>query len=70
MADIDVVQKHRSGIPWLWWVVLAVVVIAVLWWAFGGTASEPTRVGEITSPIVTGEAHDRDTTLFVLDRTR
>ena len=34
MADIDVVPKHRSNL-WLW-IVLAIVVIAVLWWAFAG----------------------------------
>ena len=41
MADIDVVPKHRSN-AWLW-IVLAIVVIALLIWAFAGrthTAAE------------------------------
>ena len=34
MADIDVVPKHRSN-TWLW-IVLAIIVIALLIWAFTG----------------------------------
>lgn len=34
MAEIDVVPKHRSY-TWLW-VVLAIVIVAVLIWAFTG----------------------------------
>jgi bacteriorhodopsin len=34
MADIDVVPKHHSN-AWLW-IVLAIVVIAALFWAFAG----------------------------------
>jgi hypothetical protein len=34
MADIDVVPKHRSNM-WLW-IVLAIIVIAALIWAFAG----------------------------------
>jgi hypothetical protein len=34
MADIDVVPKHRSN-TWVW-IVLAIVVAAVLIWAFAG----------------------------------
>ena len=36
MADIDVVPKHRSNV-WLW-VVLAIVVIVCLIWAFAGAS--------------------------------
>jgi len=32
MADIDVVPKHRTN-TWLW-IVLAIIVIAILIWAF------------------------------------
>lgn len=34
MADIDIVPKQRSY-TWLW-IVLALVILAVLWWAFAG----------------------------------
>lgn len=40
MADIDVVPKHRS-LTWLW-VLLAVVVICLLIWAFGGRTHNAT----------------------------
>jgi len=42
MADIDVVPKGRTNV-WIW-IVLAIVVIAVLWWAFGHS-SAPARTG-------------------------
>jgi len=45
MADIDVVPKHRSN-TWVW-IVLALVVAAILIWAFAGhstrTASHDDR---------------------------
>jgi hypothetical protein len=34
MADIDIVPKQRSY-TWLW-ILLALVILAVLWWAFAG----------------------------------
>ena len=36
MADIDVVPKHRNYV-WLW-ILLALIVVAVLFWAFRGNA--------------------------------
>ena len=42
MADIDVVPKQRSSLAWLWWIVAIVVILAVLWWAFGGRAANQT----------------------------
>ena len=40
MADIDIVPKHRSY-TWLW-VLLALVVVAVLWYVLaGGGADQP-----------------------------
>jgi hypothetical protein len=40
MADIDVVPKHRNYV-WLW-IVLAIIVIALLIWAFRGTGAQTT----------------------------
>ena len=42
MADIDVVPKHRSSM-WVL-IVLAIVVIAVLVWAFAGRTHATTRL--------------------------
>jgi hypothetical protein len=59
MADIDVVPKHRSN-TWLW-IVLAIVVIAVLIWAFAGRTHAaaqlqivPQAVGSLASRLPTG----------------
>jgi len=41
VADIDVVPKQRSNM-WLW-IVLAIVVIAVLIWAFSGRTHAAAR---------------------------
>ena len=41
MADIDIVPKHRSR-TWLW-VVLALIVVALLFWMMGGRTDAPTR---------------------------
>lgn len=43
MADIDIVPKQRSYL-WLW-IVLALVVLAVLWYAFAGDRGA-SRVGQ------------------------
>jgi bacteriorhodopsin len=53
MADIDVVPKHRS-LTWLW-VVLAVIVIAVVWWALAGRTPNPTGL-LLTSPLASAHA--------------
>lgn len=48
MADIDIVPKQRSY-TWLW-ILLALVILAVLWWAFAGgdevTTSPSGAVGQ------------------------
>ncbi len=56
MADIDIVPKHRSYL-WLW-IVVAIIIIAIVWWALasGGHAGNrtgalehlPTFVGSLT----------------------
>jgi len=48
MADIDVVPKRRSGLTWLW-IVIALVVIVALWFAFSGR-NQPTRTGQLAEP--------------------
>jgi hypothetical protein len=55
MADIDIVPKHRSYL-WLW-ILIALVVIAVLWWALSGN-NAPARVGSssLASPALTAQA--------------
>ena len=57
MADIDVVPKQRSNV-WLW-IVLAIVVIAVIFWALAGRGhaaaqlqSMPATVTAAAEPIV------------------
>jgi len=40
MADIDIVPKRRTGSAWLW-IVIAIVVVAVLWLAFGRSGGTP-----------------------------
>ena len=49
MADLDVVPKHRSNLTWLW-ILIALVVIVALWFAFSGRNSEATRTGQLTAP--------------------
>jgi bacteriorhodopsin len=55
MADLDVVPKHRSSMTWLW-IVIALVVIVALWFAFSGRSQQPSRTGQLavpTAPVVT-----------------
>jgi bacteriorhodopsin len=40
MADIDIVPKRRTGTAWLW-IVIAIVVVALLWLAFGRSGHTP-----------------------------
>ena len=49
MADIDIVPKRRSGNLWLW-IVIALVIVAALWFALGRGGTS--RVGwlEQTTP--------------------
>jgi bacteriorhodopsin len=42
MADIDVVPKRRTN-TWLW-IVLAIVVLAILIWAFAGRTHTVTEL--------------------------
>jgi hypothetical protein len=53
MADIDVVPKHRNYV-WLW-IVLAILVIAILFWALRGTGTHTTglRLGGARAVIAT-----------------
>jgi hypothetical protein len=44
MADIDIVPKHRSY-TWLW-IVLAIVIVAIVWWALS-SGHNANRVGAI-----------------------
>jgi hypothetical protein len=43
MADIDIVPKHRSR-TWLW-IVLAIIVIAIIWFALASGRPANGRVG-------------------------
>ncbi len=47
MADLDVVHKDRSGLSWVLWLVIAIIVALVLWWAFSGRQASPGAVGVI-----------------------
>jgi len=49
MADIDVVPKHRTGLSWLWIVLIAVAAVIVLWW-FMGNRTAASTTGALTSP--------------------
>jgi len=53
MADIDVVPKHRS-LTWLW-VILAVIVVAVVWWALAGRTHNATGL-LLTAPFASAHA--------------
>jgi cytochrome oxidase assembly protein ShyY1 len=44
MADIDIVPRHRSYL-WLW-ILIAIVVLAVLWYALAGHRGS-SRVGQL-----------------------
>ena len=57
MADIDVVQQRRSGSAWLW-IVIAIVVLAVLWLAFGrsGAPSHTGALIETGAPLLAATA--------------
>lgn len=46
MADIDIVPKRRSSYLWLW-ILLALVILAVLWYALSGDHSSARRVGAL-----------------------
>jgi hypothetical protein len=54
MADIDVVPKHHSNM-WLW-IVLAIVVIAVLFWAFAGRTHAAARSSSAPAGLVANAA--------------
>jgi hypothetical protein len=57
MADIDVVPKHHSNM-WVW-ILLAIVVIALLFWAFAGrthAAAQLQSVPQETVAVVTAPA--------------
>jgi hypothetical protein len=45
MADIDIVPKQRSYL-WLW-ILLALVILAVLWYAFAGGTDEVVPQGTL-----------------------
>lgn len=47
MADIDVVHKDPSGLSWVLWLVIAIIVALVLWWAFSGRQASPGDVGAL-----------------------
>jgi len=49
MADLDVVPKHRSSMMWLW-IVIALVVVVALWFAFSGRSQQPARTGQLVVP--------------------
>jgi len=49
MADIDVVPKHRSN-TWLW-IVLAIIVIALIIWAFAGRSHTTTELRQSPLPL-------------------
>jgi hypothetical protein len=48
MADIDIVPKQRSSSAWIW-IVIALVILAVLWYAFG-RSGRAGGVGELVVP--------------------
>lgn len=50
MADIDVVPKHHSNL-WLW-IVLAIVVLAILFWAFAGRTHAAARLNRAPGELV------------------
>jgi hypothetical protein len=56
MADIDIVPKRRTGSAWLW-IVIAIVVIALLWLAFGrGGHTQTGALIETGAPLLAATA--------------
>jgi bacteriorhodopsin len=51
MADIDVVPKRKTSV-WLW-VMLAIVILAILWVAFGNRSTAPRSGRGIDRPAAT-----------------
>jgi hypothetical protein len=49
MADIDVVHKERSSYTWVIWVVIALAILALLWFMLGGNTGA-TGAGTGTAP--------------------
>ena len=50
MADIDVVPRRRTNI-WLW-IIVALIVIGVLWWALAGGHGSNATSSLMTTPHV------------------
>jgi hypothetical protein len=48
MANIDVVEK-KSGLSWMWIILIVALIAVALWWAFGGQRSSPAS-GQIETP--------------------
>lgn len=46
MADIDIVPKSASN--WVMWVIIAIVVVAALWWFLGRDSTR--QVGSAERP--------------------
>lgn len=59
MADIDIVPKRRSGSLWLW-IVIAIIAVAVLWYAIG-RSGRTARVGLLQqqAPVAAANAFAR-----------
>jgi hypothetical protein len=49
MADIDVVHKERSSYMWVVWVVIALAVVALLWFMLAGGTGTGTGTGVPTT---------------------
>ncbi len=62
MADIDIVPKRRSGSLWLW-IVIAIIVVAVLWFAIG-RSGRTARVGLMERGAPVAVAQSAATGLF------
>jgi len=50
MADIDVVPKHRSGLSWVWIVLMVVILLMVVWWFMGSRGTATQRTGSLVQP--------------------
>jgi len=42
MAEIDVVHKQRSGMTWLWILLIVAIAAMVFWWVRGSRSSADT----------------------------
>lgn len=47
MADIDVVPKNRSGLTWLWTLLIVLFLLMAVWWFMGRSGATVDGTGRL-----------------------